>query len=75
MTRFAILRSRPNVTYTIEYTDSLSGTPTWNEFANNGSLTATNTTSTFEDDFTSNTSGGPSATGARFYRFNYNGAP
>ena len=68
-------RSRPGVTYTIEYTDSLSGTPTWNAFANNGSLTATNTTSQMEDDFTANTSGGPSATGARFYRFSYNGIP
>ncbi len=68
-------RSRPGVTYTIEYTDNLSGTPGWNLFQNNGSLTATNTASLFEDDFTVNTSGGTSATGARFYRFKFNGIP
>jgi len=68
-------RSRPGVTYTIEYTDSLVGTPTWNEFVNNGSLTATNTMSVFEDDFTSNSSGGPSVTDQRYYRFKYTGTP
>jgi len=68
-------RSRPGVTHTIEYMDSLGGTADWEEFANNGSVTATNTASLFEDDFTANTSGGPSATGARFYRFKFDGMP
>jgi hypothetical protein len=68
-------RSRPDVTYTIEYTDSLEGTPQWHEFVQNGSVTAEDTTSSLEDDFTTNTSGGPSTTGARFYRFKYNGVP
>jgi hypothetical protein len=68
-------RSRPDVTYTVEYADRLGGGPVWNPFANHGSLTATTTVSVFEDDFTPNTSGGPSATGARFYRFKFNGVP
>jgi hypothetical protein len=67
-------RARPGVTYTIEYTDQL--TPAvWQTFANNGSLIATTTSGALEDDFTTNTSGGPSATGMRFYRFKYNGTP
>ncbi len=68
-------RSRPGVTYTIEYTDSLAGTPVWHLFQSNGTLTATSTASLFEDDFTANTSGAPSLSGQRFYRFKYNGIP
>lgn len=68
-------RSRPGVTYTIEYADSLSGAPVWREFARNGSLVATDTASVFEDDFTPNTSGGPPPTGTRFYRIRFNGVP
>jgi hypothetical protein len=67
--------SRPGVTYTTEYTDSLSATPVWQQFQANGTLTATNTQSWFTDDFTAGTSGGPSATGMRFYRFSHNGTP
>jgi hypothetical protein len=62
--------SRPGLTYTIEYRDSLDS-GNWQEFAANGSFTATNTTAAFEDDFTSSSSGGPSNTGARYYRFKY----
>lgn len=67
--------SRVGVTYTIQYTDALSTNTVWHAFQNNGTLTATNTTSVFEDDFTGNTSGGPSPSGARFYRFSHNGTP
>jgi hypothetical protein len=67
--------SRPGTTYTIEYTEDLNSDPVWHNFQNNGSHTATGTASLFEDDFTSNTSGGSSATGMRFYRFSYNGTP
>jgi len=63
--------SRPGTTYKIQYTDSLEGTPVWHDFANAGTLVATETSSEFKDDFTAGTSGGPSATGARFYRFSY----
>ena len=62
--------SRPGVDYTIEYKDALTD-PTWQTFTANGSLTATNTVSEFEDDFTGVSSGGPSSTGARFYRVGY----
>ncbi len=68
-------RARPGVTYTVEYTDNLNGSPVWSGFTQNGSFTATNTVGVFEDDFTTNTSGSPSATGRRFYRFRYNGIP
>lgn len=68
-------RSRPGVTYTIEYTDSLSPQPQWREFLNRGSLIATNTAGVFEDDFTSETSGGPPPGGTRFYRIRFNGVP
>lgn len=71
----AEFRSRPGVTYTIEYTDSLDGTMSWHEFAQNGSVTAVATTAFIEDDFTSATSGGLSATGDRYYRFKFNGTP
>jgi hypothetical protein len=61
---------RPGTTYTIEYTDTLPAT-TWQTFAANGSHTPTQTSSSFEDDFTTNTSGGSSPTGGRFYRIRY----
>lgn len=61
---------RPGMDYTIEYKDALDD-PTWQAFAANGSHTATNTVSSFEDDFTSGSSGAPSSTGARFYRVSY----
>ena len=57
--------SRPGMIYTIEYTEDLAGSPVWHVFQNNGTFTATNTVSFFEDDFTANTSGGPAASGAR----------
>ncbi len=63
-------RSRPGVTYTIEYRDSLSEGE-WHGFVAHGSFVATNTLSAFDDDFTSNTSGGSSTTGQRFYRISY----
>ena len=63
-------RSRPGVTYTVQYKDSLDAA-TWQDFAANGTRVASATTSSFEDDFTFNTSGGPPATGARFYRISY----
>lgn len=66
--------SRPGTTYTIEYKDSLSEV-TWQTFAINGTLVATNTQSSFEDDFTTNTSGGASPTGRRFYRIQYTPTP
>ena len=62
--------SRPGTTYTIEYKDSLT-TGTWQTFTTNGTFIATNTLSSFEDDFTTNSSGGPSPTGQRYYRFRY----
>ena len=67
--------SRAGVTYTNQYTDSLSGTPVWKNFQAGGTLTATNTRSQFTDDFTAGTSGSPSATGMRFYRIRHNGTP
>ena len=67
--------SRPGVTYTNQFTDSLSGTPGWRNFQAGGTLTATNTQSRFTDDFTASTSGSPSATGMRFYRIKHNGTP
>jgi hypothetical protein len=62
--------SRPGLTYTIQFRDSLTS-GTWQSFVANGSHSPTNTASAFEDDFTSNSSGSPSATGARFYRISY----
>jgi hypothetical protein len=62
-------RSRPGLSYTIEFRNSLSG-GSWQTFVANGTLTATNTVSVIEDDFTSNTSGSASAS-HRFYRFRY----
>lgn len=62
--------SRPGTTYKIEYTDNLIA-PVWHDFQNNGTLVATETASEFTDDFTANTSGAPSASGARFYRFSH----
>jgi len=40
-------------------------------FVANGTFTATGTLSSFEDDFTGNSSGGESTTGQRYYRFRY----
>jgi hypothetical protein len=62
--------SRPGTSYTIEFKNSLADA-TWQSFVANGTFTATNTLSAFEDDFTPATSGGPSPTGHRFYRFSY----
>ena len=62
--------SRPGLDYTIEYRDSLTAGE-WQTNVANGTFTATNTLSAFEDDFTANSSGGPSATGQRYYRFRY----
>lgn len=61
---------RPGTPYTIEYTDTLPAT-IWQTFVANGSHTPTQTSSSFEDDFTTNTSGGSSPTGGRFYRIRY----
>jgi hypothetical protein len=66
--------SRPGVSYTIEYKNSLAEA-TWQPFAANGTFTATATQSSFEDDFTANSSGGISPTGQRYYRFNYTTSP
>lgn len=69
--RFRIeFRSRAGTSYTIEYRDSLT-VGTWQTFAASGTVIATGTFSAFEDDFTTNTSGAPSATGQRYYRFKY----
>ena len=62
--------SRPGLSYTIEFRDSLTS-GSWTNFVTNGTFTATNTLSSFEDDFTANTSGGPSPTDQRYYRFKY----
>jgi len=62
--------SRPGLEYTIEFRDSLTS-GNWQEFAANGTFTATNTVSAFEDDFTGNSSGGQPLTGQRYYRFRY----
>ena len=62
---------RAGMRYTIEFTDSLSGAPVWRTFINNGSKTLSGTAGFFVDNFTSNTSGSPSATSSRFYRFHY----
>ena len=62
--------SRPDVTYAIQFKNALTDA-NWQPFAANGSFSATNNVSYFEDDFTSNTSGSLSPTGARFYRISY----
>ena len=62
--------SRPGVNYTIEFRDSLTA-GSWQNFSANGTFMATATESSFEDDFTPATSGGPSVNGQRYYRFNY----
>ena len=62
--------SRPGLSYTIEFRNSLTAGD-WQTFATNGTFVATATTSSFEDDFTMNSSGGPSPTGQRYYRFKY----
>jgi len=63
--------SKSGNTYRIQYSDGLAGAPAFQEFENNGTITASGTETTFIDDFTSNTSGGPSPTGARYYRIVY----
>lgn len=69
--RFRVeFRSRPGVSYTIEYKNSLTS-GTWTPFVANGTFTATENISAFEDDFSGNTSGAASPTGQRFYRFRY----
>jgi hypothetical protein len=60
-------KARPGASYTIQYSDGLSGN--WSNFQKNGTLTATNSDNSFSDDFSSNTSGGAPASGTRFYRF------
>ena len=62
--------SRPGLGYTIEFKNSLADT-TWQSFVANGTFTATGSSSAFEDDFTVNSSGGPSPTGQRYYRISY----
>ena len=62
--------SRPGTSYTVEFKNSLDEA-TWQSFIANGTTNATTTLSAFEDDFTANTSGGPSITGQRYYRFHY----
>jgi hypothetical protein len=62
--------SRPDVNYAIEFKNALTDA-SWQPFVANGSFSATNNVSYFEDDFTTNTSGGPSPTGTRFYRISY----
>jgi hypothetical protein len=64
-------RARPGTAYTIEYTEALGPAANWKRFLANGTKVATSTSMTMEDDFTANTSGGPSPTGRRFYRFVY----
>jgi hypothetical protein len=61
---------RPGVSYTIQYRDSLTA-GAWQTFVANGTHTPLGSISSFEDDFTNNTSGGAAATGARFYRISY----
>jgi hypothetical protein len=61
-------RSRPGMTYTIEFRDSLTA-GTWETFPANGSLVASNLTSSLVDDFTENSSGSRAA--QRYYRFRY----
>jgi hypothetical protein len=68
-------RSRPGVTYTIEYVDGLDDSPTWQTFQDNGTIGASGSMAQFVDDFTANTSGGPSSSGVRFYRIQYTEAP
>jgi hypothetical protein len=62
--------SRPGLTYTIQFRDALTS-GTWQNFVANGTLTATNTVSALEDDFTAVSSGSASSSGARFYRIGY----
>jgi hypothetical protein len=62
--------SRPDATYAIQFKNALTDA-IWQPFVAHGSFSATNNVSSFEDDFTTNTSGGTSPTGARFYRISY----
>jgi hypothetical protein len=67
--------ARPGTTYTIEYADNLQMPIDWKTFQDQGTFTATDTAAFFLDDFTSATSGGPAASGRRFYRFRHSGEP
>jgi hypothetical protein len=61
--------SRDGEVYWIEYADDLgTGLLDWQPFEAAGSLTASGSSSTFVDDFTAATSGGPSPHNRRFYR-------
>ena len=62
---------RPGTSYTIEYTDEDLVTPVWHPFNANGTIVASGPDIVFIDDFTPNTSGGPSLTGVRAYRVSY----
>ena len=62
--------SRPGLTYTVEYKNAIDDIE-WQTFVANGTKLATTTEINFEDDFTANSSGGPSPTGQRYYRFRY----
>jgi hypothetical protein len=62
--------SRPGTSYTVTFKNSLDEVA-WQTFTAKGTLTATNTMSHFEDDFTPNSSGSASPTGQRYYRFSY----
>jgi hypothetical protein len=62
--------ARPGTSYSVEFKNSLAEAQ-WQNFVANGSFTATNTLSAFEDDFSANTSGGHPPTGQRYYRFKY----
>ncbi|HIE10940.1 MAG TPA: hypothetical protein EYP62_04945 [Kiritimatiellae bacterium] len=74
--RFTItVSTEPGKHYTLEFVDSLSNGASWSVFANTnigvGTWLETGTVSsayTFEDDFSTNTSGGAPAPGRRFYR-------
>jgi hypothetical protein len=67
--RIAFL-SRPEVSYTVEFRDSLSS-GSWQTFVANGTFTATNSVSAIDDDFTANTSGSAPSSDQRYYRFRY----
>ena len=62
--------SKAGTLYTIEYNDVAPDGP-FQPFIGKGTLTASSSISTFVDDFSSNTSGGPTASGKRFYRIYY----
>jgi len=68
-----VVATEPAHEYSVYYTDSLTEPVTWHSFPNPlyGTWTETNTVSTnhtFNDDYSTNTTGGHSATGFRAYR-------